>query len=402
MKNLKTVLFLLLPFIALAQSAKQQPAGDVHLIKPIIESPAMSPTQAKAFARSQAFRNWGIEKLKIDSIMQKHTGKDVKICICDTGRPNHPDIPFESIGGSENFTNETTVGDLNGHATHVAGIVLEIAPGAKLYFARVLNTQGSGTNNQVAAGIRWCVDQKANIINLSLGSSAPSTAIKTEIDYALSKKVIVIAAAGNEGQSETQDRIGYPAKYEEVVSIGSINEQIKVSFFSSSGDNGDVVAPGEKILSTWKDGNYIVLSGTSMATPFISALAALYLEKYGNTHELEGILEKTTTDIAPLGYDRYAFWGYPNSTLFKDKPGDIPGDDPTEPLPDEPENPLAGQPLWLQILITVVFIGAFVLIVYLLRKRNQAEKAKAILKQILSEGNLSIEAKKEIEKLLGE
>jgi len=305
---MKVKFIILLSIFLLGSILSSGQEGEVNLIEPIIESPQMNERQAAIYSASQVFKNWGIQKLQLDSVMKQYTGKGVKVCVCDTGQPDHVKLK-DKIKASKNFTSDASVFDGNGHSTHVSGIIAEIAPDAEILIAKVLTDEGSGTNSGVANGLTWCVDQGANFINLSLGGSNPSTSIKTSIDYAISKGVSIIAAAGNSGQSK-EDNIGYPAKYDEVIAIGSINDKLDVSSFSSSGEEGDLVTPGEKILSTYKGNTYRVLSGTSMATPYASAVAALYYEKHQSNTALERVLELGSTDMLPEGFDRYSFWGH--------------------------------------------------------------------------------------------
>ena len=312
MKNkLILMMFLMLPLLVVSQE-------DVQLIQPIVEQPNLNERQMKAMRNFNAFRNWGIQKIGIDSVMNKSTGKGIRVCIADTGKPVHRDLD-ENILFSKNFTTDETDIDGNGHSTHVSGIVKEIAPDASLIIAKVLTDAGSGSNATVAEGIEWCIYQGADVINLSLGSQSPSAVIKKAIDYAVSANVLVVAAAGNEGQSE-ENTMGYPALWEETLAVGSINQNLKVSSFSSSGVTGDLVAPGEKILSTWKTGNYAVLSGTSMAAPFVSGVAALYIDVNKNTEgihqKIEALFEGQAQDMLPEGYDRYSFFGHITPTIF--------------------------------------------------------------------------------------
>ena len=357
MKNI-FLFFFLFSFPLLSQSQEDE----VRLIEPIKETAPMSLTQARSFSKKQSFRNWGVEALQLNSIMTKYSGKGVKVCICDTGEPEHNTLKG-SIKESINFSTDSNAKDQNGHSTHVAGIVNEIAPDAELYFAKVLNKNGSGSNTRVKNGIDWCVYKKADIINLSLGSPSPSPVIKEAIDAAIKNKILIVAAVGNDGTRNDQtDIIGYPAKYEETLATGSINRQLKVSEFSSQGKSGDIVAPGESILSTWLNNQYIVLSGTSMATPYTSGVAALYLEKYGSTAYAERFFEQFANDIAPKGFDTRAFWGNvdppklfkPDSLII-----DFPPRDSTI-TPDPPKTPgtLLGMEWWeILILIGIVVLG---------------------------------------------
>jgi subtilisin family serine protease len=127
----------------------------------------------------------------------------------------------------------------------------------------------------VAKGIRWAVDEgKVDLICMSLGSPNPVQEVRKAIQYALSKKVVCFVAAGNAGLTK---QIFYPANYQETIAIGSIDENLRRSNFSNTGDNLDFMAPGGSIFSTVPDNWYAVLSGTSMAAPFAVGVAALVL-----------------------------------------------------------------------------------------------------------------------------
>ncbi len=288
---------------------------DFELIEPVVESPVISSKQVQAFAEINNFRNWGIKKLELDKIMSGKSGKGIKVCICDTGMSTHKDLDG-SIKGAESFVvGVNDVVDYNGHSTHVSGIIKEVAPSVEFYFAKVLDKDGSGSMKGVTNGLKWCIEKDVDIINLSLGSASPSVGIKEVIDEAEEKGIFVIAAAGNEGQSETENTMGYPARYENVIAVGSIDKELNVSLFSSSGEEGDVVAPGQLILSNWLNDDYIILSGTSMATPYVAAMTALRLEG-GDSLLREGIYEKSAKDMREEGFDRISFWGYVNNDFF--------------------------------------------------------------------------------------
>ena len=367
-------IFLLTFFLMTAtwSNAQNNDDGDVHLIQPIIETPPMSQRQANNFRWLQTYRNWGIKKLGIDTIKQNYTGRGIKVCVCDTGEPTHSLLKPKAIA-SANFSFDQSVIDGNGHSTHVGGIINEIAPSADLLWAKVLSNSGSGSNSGVANGINWCRQQGADIINLSLGGSQPSPAIKSAIDASIADSIIVIAAAGNSGQSDTEDRMGYPAKYDEVIAIGSINRDLLVSWFSSSGDNGDVVAPGEMILSTWLNNEFIVLSGTSMATPFIAGMTALLLEKKNERNGIEQKFEQSASDIAPTGYDRFSFHGIATSRVYDVVQDTTIVDEPDDPI-DEPDEPVVEIPTeWLKNNWYFLVIGAVVIIggVFFFRSRKK-------------------------------
>lgn len=321
--------FLILFSLVLLSTLSTTAQDDFKLIEPIIETAPMNFRQAQAYSSEPTFLNWGIKKTGLDSIMKSYNGEGVVICICDTGRPTHKKLSQSKM--SANFTDDKSDKDGNGHSTHVSGIIHEIAPKSNLIFAKVLSDQGGGSSEGVANGIRWCVNSQAKIINMSLGSPVPNEEIKRAIDYATERGAIIIAAAGNEGKNEAEDNIGYPALYKDVVCVGSINQDSQVSIFSSSGEGGDVVAAGERILSTYGENTYRVLSGTSMAAPFVSGVAALFLQKNKTTDGMKNLLAEWSTDFEPIGYDRHNFYGHLDPIAFMD----VEVKEPIEELPEQ-------------------------------------------------------------------
>lgn len=234
---------------------------------------------------------WAGNQMNIPDAHKYYRGKGIKIAILDTGiDPDHPDLK-ENILEGKSFVGGS-VEDRQGHGTHCAGIAaaskngrgfVGVAPEASLLIAKVLGDNGSGSIAGIVDGIDWAVDRGADIINMSLGASDSSPDLFRAIHRALVQKKIVICAAGNEGRYGG-NTVGYPGRYGSVISVGSYNKAGTTSVFSSKGGEIDLLAPGEGIWSTYKRGGYAVLSGTSMATPFVSGLAALILAK----HRAEG------------------------------------------------------------------------------------------------------------------
>lgn len=254
---------------------------------------------------------WGIETIYGDStIASTSGGAGIKVAVVDTGITTHPDFANKDVNGDgtadtkiaqcldytgKNVKNSCKDG--NGHGTHVAGTIAAnagtdnlgiygVAPQATLLIYKVCNNGGTCSGDAIASAIIKATDDGANIISISLGGSSLSTAEKNAIDYAVSNGVLVVAAAGNSGPSI--DSINYPAAYHKVVAVAALQQngnELKVPDFSSRGldvlsfDEStdrlvEVAAPGVSIESTWKDGGYKTISGTSMATPHISGLAA--------------------------------------------------------------------------------------------------------------------------------
>lgn len=196
--------------------------------------------------------------------------------------------------------------DEAGHGTHVAGIIAAenntvgvkgIAPSAQIMPVKVLDAGGSGWESTIADGIRYAVDEGADIINLSLGSYIPSNTIKAAIDYAETNNVLVIAAAGNDYSFTIAS---YPAAYASVVSVGATTEDGYKADYSNWG-KVDVMAPGDNILSSVPGNDYEYYSGTSMAAPHVSGVAALIMQKFGgNASLVRHILEHTADDFGTI------------------------------------------------------------------------------------------------------
>jgi subtilisin len=255
---------------------------------------------------------WGIQAIYNDAAITKTSGGNgIKIAVLDTGVfTNHIDLAG-SAEQCKDFTQTSssmvngTCTDRNGHGTHVAGTALAhggsdglgvygVAPEAELWAYKVLTDSGSGYSDDIANAIRHAADEKTRtgakvIVSMSLGSSAKDSLIANAVTYAYNKGVLVIAAAGNSGSAA--NTIGYPGALPNAVAVAALenvqqNGTYRVANYSSRGNpntDGDFVigekdveisAPGSAIESTWYDGNYKSISGTSMATPHVSGLAA--------------------------------------------------------------------------------------------------------------------------------
>jgi len=217
----------------------------------------------------------------------------VRIAILDSGvDAGHPDLAGKVVAAA-NFSDGTTTQDLSGHGTHVAGIaaasfdnglgIAGMAPNARLMDVKVLATDQTGATTgdcaDVAAGIVWATDHGANVLNLSLGSAAACAEMAMAVDYASAHGALVVAAAGNDA---TTTRF-YPAALPGVVSVAATTNRDEMADFSNHGaDWVDVAAPGDAIASTLPTfanatgaTGYGYLSGTSMAAPVVSGIAAL-------------------------------------------------------------------------------------------------------------------------------
>lgn len=228
---------------------------------------------------------WSISHFDLPAVWSKSKGEGVRVAVLDTGVDlDHPDLSKNLLPGINFVNHGKPPQDDNQHGTHVAGIIaaennaigmVGVAPEAKIIPVKVLDKRGAGNLVNVAKGIRWAADEgKADLICMSLGSPNPVQEVRKAIQHASSKGVVCFVAAGNSGRTKN---LFYPAEYPETVAIGSIDENLGRSSFSNTGENLDFMAPGGKILSTVPDNWYAVLSGTSMAAPFATGLAALVL-----------------------------------------------------------------------------------------------------------------------------
>lgn len=237
----------------------------------------------------------------------------VTIAILDSGVDfNHLDLASKLVPGYDFVNNDSNPQDDYGHGTHVAGIaaaasnngmgIAGVSWGARIMPIKVLNASGGGTFANVAAGIIWATDQGAQVINLSLGGNNPSQVLQDAINYADSRGVVLVAAAGNSGSNF----VLYPARYPQVIAVGATDASNAHAGFSNYGPELDLSAPGDFIYSTMI-GGYGYSSGTSMAAPFVSGLAAILRGIPGNSSPsaIAFQMESTALDLGPAGVDEF-------------------------------------------------------------------------------------------------
>jgi subtilisin family serine protease len=206
------------------------------------------------------------------------------------------------------------------HGTHVAGVVGAVIDNnigvagiaqARLMAVKVMNDSGEGTDATVASGIRWAVDNGADIVTMSLGVEGMSTTLGNAVNYASSHGVVMVAATGNSGSSV----VSYPAAYPKVIAVGAVDSSERPAPFSNYGTGLDVMAPGASIYSTMYGGSYQYLSGTSTAAPFVAGVAALMLTVNPalTPADVGQTINSTATDIRTAGYDEFSGWGVVNA-----------------------------------------------------------------------------------------
>jgi subtilisin family serine protease len=259
-------------------------------------------------------QQWGLDAIGADAAWSVTRGAGVVVAVVDTGVAPAPDLAGRLLPGWNAIARSDDATDDNGHGTHVAGTVAEVggnglaesgvAPEASILPVKVLDSTGTGSDADVAAGIVWAADHGARIVNLSLGGSEPSTVLADGVAYARNKGVLIVAAAGNDGGP-----VGVPARLAGVLAVGAVDANRVRAPFSAGGRALDLVAPGVGILQQTLDGvgGYAdrSWSGTSMASPHVAGVAALALAA-GRAKTAIGVsrlLTRTALDLGITGRD---------------------------------------------------------------------------------------------------
>lgn len=276
---------------------------------------------------------WGLLKTRVvtgPSHQQRYTGKNIKLCVLDTGiDATHPDFVGREII-AKSFIPGQEVHDRHGHGTHCAGTAAGIlmpkdkkiprygiAHESKLFVGKVLNNAGSGADGWILAGINWALSQKCEVISMSIGGDTDDDAYSSIYENAAIKALqqgsIIIAAAGNSYPSSPA--VNHPANCPSIMAVAALDEKLIKASFSCIGKfppagKIDIAGPGVKVLSaaskphtgllgigaTEKYGN---LNGTSMATPHVAGIAALYAQK-SKKNRGEALWQKLITSALPL------------------------------------------------------------------------------------------------------
>ncbi len=209
-------------------------------------------------------------------------GRGVVVAVNDTaGKSEHPFLEGKNVAGKDFTNSRYGLRDTHGHSTHCQGIVLAVAPGAKLITAKVLGDSGSGSTTGINAGRVWAADQGADIISESLGDNGgpPIQADLQAYDKAYEDGVcICVAALGNAGFNGGST-IGRPGSYSDHNhGIAALQSDWRtIAGFSSGGPQARFAAPGAGIVSCKPNGGWVLMSGTSMATPWEAGFYAMCL-----------------------------------------------------------------------------------------------------------------------------
>ncbi len=212
--------------------------------------------------------------------------KKVKVAVLDSGLDKFAEL---AVDGCMNFVNPETEDmgvDTTGHGTAVQNIIMsgddsmatESVAGKKcgisMYSVKVLDEKNQAPVSRIAAAIQWCMDNEMDIIHMSFGTLVPSRVLSQAVKDAADRGILMIAAAGNGGEAG-ESTVEYPAAFPEVIGVGSVNQEMEVSEFSSRGEEIELVAPGENVPVSVPWGFYGVNSGTSFAAPHVTAIAGM-------------------------------------------------------------------------------------------------------------------------------
>jgi len=242
---------------------------------------------------------WGLQATR--AALSKFSGKGIRVAVLDTGMDlGHPDFASRKIV-SRSFVPNQAVQDGHGHGTHCIGTSCGpinpaqlprygIAGEAAIFVGKVLSNQGSGGDSAIIAGINWAVENKCAVVSMSLSApaavgQAPSQVFEQVARRALQQGTLLIAAAGNESHRPgVVNPVGHPANCPSILAVAALDVNMRVASFSNGGINAnggqiDIAGPGVDVYSSWPmPRRYSTISGTSMATPHVAGIAALYAQ----------------------------------------------------------------------------------------------------------------------------
>ncbi|MED4080322.1 S8 family serine peptidase [Halalkalibacterium halodurans] len=331
------------------------PVSEVERLKedPNVVSVSLDqPLQLMSDTRELGEHDWNNDMVKaFDAWDDGYTGKGVKVAVFDTGFDGHQDITY--AGGHSVFEGEPYTHDHHGHGTHVAGIIgaregtlhQGIAPDVQLYGVKVFSQEKGGNTSDLIAGIDWAIQEGMDIINMSLGYTNEVPAVHTAIKQAVAQEILVVAASGNGGKADgSGETIEYPAKYDEVIAVASVDKEMKRTNTSATGVENELAAPGHLIGGLAPGNKYVFMSGTSQATPHVTSLAAILMGKHPelSSQQIRALLVEQSLDLGSEGHDR--LYGYGLAQYVSSTPPDeeeneeSPAENPQEQPSDGKEN----------------------------------------------------------------
>ncbi|MEN6430655.1 MAG: S8 family peptidase, partial [Coriobacteriales bacterium] len=284
-------------------------------------------------------QQWGMGAIQMPAAWDIERGDSaVTVAVIDTGAQlDHPDLAGNlDIASDYDFADDdNTADDTNGHGTHVCGIIAAVtdnatgvagvAPGVRVLPLKIIDESGYGSISDLADAIMYATDHGADVVNMSLGEALdltrPSDAAQAQymqeaIDYAFTRDVVLIAAAGNASEGATS--VFYPAACDGVIAVAATARSGEVASYSCYGPEVDIAAPGgdgtirqNLIISTFLGSAYQYMQGTSMASPHVAGAAALLRSHVAtaSASRVANALVYSAADISPEGWDEHSGHG---------------------------------------------------------------------------------------------
>lgn len=302
--------------VSSAQMQQLQASGNVAQVEidPKRYLPSVETSAIDLLAETTPY---GINMVQANQVSDGYSGNR-KVCIMDTGYTlGHQDLPSSGVTGNDGYGNYDTgmwSNDGNGHGTHVAGTiaalggngtgVVGVNPSGQLglHIVKVFNDQGRWAyGSDLIKAIEQCEQAGANVTSMSLGGSGSSTAERNAFEQSYQRGMLHIAAAGNAGNSS----LSYPASYNAVVAVAAVDSSESKAAFSQYNSQVEIAGPGVGVNSTWNNGAYRSISGTSMATPHVSGVAALVWSHFPQctAQQIRQVLNTTAKDKGQPGRD---------------------------------------------------------------------------------------------------
>jgi serine protease len=262
---------------------------------------------------------YGISMVQANQVSDSSAG-NTKVCVIDTGfDADHEDLQSSGVTGYAFSGHGTWYSDGNGHGTHVAGtmvalnnntgVVGTIGSGqAGVHIVKIFNNSGNWTTaSNLITAIQSCKDAGAKVVNMSLGGSSSNQTENNAMTNFYNGGMLLVAAAGNGGNTS----FSYPASYNAVVSVAAVNSSAALASFSQRNSQVEIAGPGVSVNSTWNNGGYNSISGTSMASPHVAGVAALVWSNHPqcSAEQIRNALNATAEDRGAAGRDTSYGWG---------------------------------------------------------------------------------------------